>query len=159
MKAIDLVKLIISIILCQLAGFIGSIFTGPSIQTWYVTLKKPVFAPPNWLFAPVWITLYLLMGIAAYLIWRRGFDRPQVKTALTLFAVQLILNILWSPAFFGLRSPIVGLIVIIILWIAILLTIRIFIKLSTVAGILLIPYILWVSVAAILNFSILLLNM
>jgi tryptophan-rich sensory protein len=159
MKAIDLVKLIISIILCQLAGFIGSIFTGPSIQTWYVTLKKPVFAPPNWLFAPVWITLYLLMGIAAYLIWRRGFDRPQVKTALTFFAVQLILNILWSPAFFGLRSPIVGLIVIIILWIAILLTIRIFIKLSTVAGVLLIPYILWVSVAAILNFSILLLNM
>ncbi len=159
MKSIDLVKLIISILVCQLAGLIGSIFTGPSITTWYATLTKPAFSPPNWLFAPVWTILYLLMGIAAFLIWRKGFDHSHIKKALTLFAVQLILNILWSPAFFGLRSPIFGLIVIIALWFTILLTIRIFLKLSMIAGFLLIPYILWVSFAAILNFSILILNL
>ncbi len=158
MKVLDLVKLIISIILCQLAGLIGSLFTGSSIQTWYVTLKKPVFAPPNWLFAPVWTILYLLMGIAAYLIWRRGFDQPQVKTALSLFAVQLILNALWSPVFFGLRSLLAGFIVIVILWIAILLTIIRFSKLSTIAGVLMIPYLLWVSFATIINYSLIVLN-
>jgi tryptophan-rich sensory protein len=158
MKTIDIVKLIISIILCQFSGLIGSIFTGPSIQTWYVTLKKPVFAPPNWLFAPVWTILYLLMGIAAFLIWRKGFDQPQVKTALSLFAVQLILNALWSPVFFGLRSLLAGFVVILILWVAILLTIIRFFKLSMIAGALLIPYLLWVSFATLINFSLIVLK-
>jgi len=158
MKAIDIVKIIISIVICQFAGIIGSIFTRASIPTWYATLTKPVFAPPNWLFAPVWTALYLLMGVSAYLIWRKGLSVPQVKTALTIFAAQLILNAIWSPVFFGLRSPLAGFIVIVLLWITILSTILTFFKISKIAGLLLIPYILWVSLATILNFSILILN-
>ncbi len=98
------------------------------------------------------------MGVSAFLVWREGFYKPQVKTALTIFTVQLILNAVWSPVFFGLRSPLAGLIVIVILWIAILLTTITFVKLSVVAGLLLIPYILWVSFAAVLNFYIYILN-
>ena len=157
-KAIDILKLVLSIIICLGAGFIGSIFTTPAIPTWYATLKRPPFAPPNWLFAPVWTTLFVLMGISAFLVWRRGLNDPQVKIALGIFIVQLILNALWSVMFFGLRSPLAGLIDIAILWIAILLTILNFFKISTAAGLLLIPYILWVSFAAVLNFSIWRLN-
>jgi tryptophan-rich sensory protein len=158
MKAIEIVKLVVSIIACQLAGLIGSIFTTPSIPTWYASLRKPVFTPPNWLFAPVWTALFLLMGVALFLIWRKGLGIPGVKVALIIFIVQLIFNILWSVAFFGLKSPLFGLIVIVILWIAILLTIINFYRLSTVAGLLLIPYIVWVSFAGILNFSLFTLN-
>ena len=157
-KAIDILKLVISIIICLGAGFIGSFFTTPAIPTWYAILKRPPFAPPNWLFAPVWTTLFVLMGISAFLVWRRGLNDPQVKIALGIFIVQLILNALWSVMFFGLRSPLAGLIDIAILWIAILLTILNFFKISTAAGLLLIPYILWVSFAAVLNFSIWRLN-
>ncbi len=157
-KVIEILKLVICIIICQSAGFIGSVFTSPSIPTWYATLKKPSFTPPNWLFAPVWITLFTLMGISAFLVWRKGLDDQQVKKALIIFAVQLIFNTLWSVAFFGLRSPLAGLIVISILWIAILLTILNFFKISMTSGLLLIPYILWVSFAAVLNLSILILN-
>jgi benzodiazapine receptor len=157
-KVIDILKLVVSVIICLGAGFIGSVFTTPSIPTWYATLKRPSFAPPNWLFAPVWTTLFVLMGIAAFLVWRRGLNDPQVKIALGIFIVQLILNTLWSVMFFGLRSPLGGLIDISILWIAILLTILNFFKISTTAGLLLIPYILWVSFAAVLNFSIWRLN-
>ncbi len=159
MKVIEVLKLIISILICQFAGVIGSIFTQSSIPTWYATLAKPTFAPPNWIFAPVWTTLYLLMGVSAYLIWRKHTRYvPQVKTALLIFAAQLILNTIWSPIFFGLRSLFTGLVVIAILWITILLTILSFLKVSKAAGLLLVPYILWVSFAAILNFSIFILN-
>lgn len=155
---ITISKLITSIVICQLAGVIGSIFTRPAIPTWYATLEKPSFTPPNWVFSPVWITLFLLMGIAAFLVWNKGLSDEQVKIALGVFGVQLILNVLWSVMFFGLRSPLAGLIEISILWIAILLTILYFFKVSNMAGILLIPYILWVSFAAVLNFSIWRLN-
>lgn len=148
----DLLKLIASIIICQLAGFIGSLFTSPAIPTWYETLRKPSFNPPNWLFSPVWITLFLLMGISLFLVWKKGMKERIVKVGLSLFAIQLMLNILWSILFFGLKSPLLAFIEIIILWFAILLTILKFFKISKPAGLLLLPYILWVSFAAFLNF-------
>ena len=150
----DIAKLLISIIACQFAGFIGSIFTTPSIPTWYATLQKPFFTPPNWLFAPAWITLYLLMGISAFIIWRQEINKERVREALIVFLIQLILNSLWSVVFFGIKSPLYGVVVIIVLWIAILFTILKFFKLSTVAVGILLPYILWVSFAAVLNISI-----
>ena len=155
---IEILKLVMSIVICQLAGVIGSVFTTPAIPTWYATLKKPSFTPPNWVFSPVWITLFVLMGIAAFLVWNKGLGDRWVKIALSIFAAQLILNVLWSVMFFGLRSPLAGLIDIAVLWIAILVTILYFLKVSNMAGILLIPYILWVSFAAVLNFSIWRLN-
>jgi benzodiazapine receptor len=157
MKFIDILKLIASIILCQLAGFLGSLFTTPAIPTWYQTLHKPFFTPPNWIFSPVWISLFILMGISLFFVWWRT-DHPKVKTALIFFFVQLILNILWSAAFFGLRSPLLGLMDIILLWIAILFTILNFSKVSKFAGVLLVPYLLWVSFATVLNFSLWILN-
>ena len=158
MGAKDIVKLVVSIVACQCAGLIGSVFTTPNIPTWYATLEKPFFTPPSWLFAPAWIILYVLMAIAAFLIWRKGLLEEGVKCALIVFLVQLVLNALWSVVFFGLQSPLYGMVVIIALWIAILLTIIKFFKLSTAAGALLLPYILWVSFAAVLNISIWVLN-
>jgi len=150
----DILKLIGIIIICQLAGFIGSLFTTPAIPTWYKTLTKPSFNPPNSIFSPVWITLFLLMGISLFLVWQKNHKDRKVKIALLFFTVQLVLNILWSILFFGLKSPLGAFIEIIILWFAILLTIIKFFKVSKPAGLLLLPYILWVSFAALLNFSI-----
>ena len=157
-KASIVLKLVISLIACQCAGLIGSLFTTPAIPTWYAALEKPPFTPPNWLFAPAWVTLYLLMGVAAFLVWRKGLSEEGVKPALVIFLVQLVLNALWSAVFFGLKSPIAGAIVILLLWVAILFTILRFFRLSPTAGSLLIPYILWVSFAAALNISIWILN-
>lgn len=154
----DIVKLLVSVVVCLIAGFIGSIFTNANIPTWYAALKKPSFAPPNWVFAPVWTVLFVLMGIAAYLVWRQGLSNPAVKTALIIFIVQLIFNMLWSLVFFTLKSPLFGFVVIIILWLLILFTIIYFFNISKVAGILLIPYIVWVSFASILNFMLWRLN-
>lgn len=154
----DILKLVVSILACQCAGLIGSIFTMPAIPTWYESLAKPSFTPPSWLFAPAWVTLYILMGVAAFLIWRKGLDIRNVKTALIIFLVQLVLNALWSAIFFGAKSLIGGAVVIVLLWIAILFTILRFFKISAAAGGLLIPYILWVSFASVLNISILALN-
>lgn len=145
-------------IICLLAGVIGSIFTTPAIQGWYATLVNPSFNPPNWVFAPVWTGLYLLMGISAFLVWRKGLDNHLVNSGLRIFILQLILNTLWSFLFFGLKSPLLGLIEIVLLWIAIVLTILSFFRVSKLAGILLLPYILWVSFATILNFSLWRLN-
>jgi len=130
----------------------------PRIPTWYKTLKKPPFTPPNWLFGPVWITLYLLMGIAVFLIWRGGLEQGGSLTAFIIFWVQLAINILWSVIFFGFRSLVGGAVLIIILWIMILVTIISFFGLSNVAGGLLIPYIVWVSVASYLNIGVWRLN-
>jgi len=146
-KVNDLLKLVVSIILYQMAGLLGSLFTTPAIPTWYKTLNKPFFNPPNWIFSPVWISLFFLMGISLFLVWRR-LSHPRFKTALIFFFVQLILNILWSVAFFGLRSPLLGAINIILLWIAILLTILNFSKVSKIGGLLLNPYLIWVSFVA-----------
>jgi benzodiazapine receptor len=158
MGARNIVKLVVSLIACQAAGAIGSLATTPNIPTWYTALEKPAFTPPSWLFAPAWITLYVLMAIAAFLIWRKGLGEEGVKCALTVFLVQLVLNALWSVVFFGLQSPLWGMVVILALWIAILLTIIKFFRLSVAAGSLLLPYILWVSFAAVLNITIWVLN-
>ncbi len=158
MKFIHVLKLLVSIILCQLAGLIGSLATVPSIPTWYESSKKPSFSPPNWIFGPVWTGLYTLMGISLFMVWQRRVDHSQSKTALILFFIQLILNALWSVAFFGVRSPLLGLFDIVLLWIAILLTIKSFFGISKAAALLLLPYILWVSFAVLLNFSLWILN-
>ncbi len=157
MKIKDILKLVISIILCQLAGFLGSLFTTPAIPTWYKTLRKPFFTPPNWIFGPVWISLFILMGISLFMVWRRQ-NHPLFKTALIFFFVQLILNVLWSAAFFGLRSPLLGFVDIALLWVAILLTIQHCLRISRMAGLLLLPYIIWVSFAVALTFSLWILN-
>ena len=151
-------KLLASIIVCHTAGFIGSIFTTPAIPDWYTGLTKPIFNPPNWIFFPVWITLFLLMGISLYLVWSGGLEDEKVKQAVIIFAVQLLLNIAWSLLFFGLKSPFLAFLEIIILWIVILINIVQFYSISKTAGLLLLPYILWVSFAAILNFFIFTLN-
>ncbi len=158
----DVIKLVVSILICQGAGGIGALFTTPAIPKWYKGLKKPGLTPPNYVFGPVWVTLYLLMGIAVYLVWREGFDQSGVTAAavaaFSLFWVQLIFNILWSAVFFGLKSLSGGIIVIIILWIMILVNIVLFFRISPVAGGLLIPYIVWVTIAANLNIQLWRLN-
>ena len=144
-------RLIVSLVMCQLAGIIGTFFTVNSISTWYASLNKPSFNPPGWIFGPVWITLYILMGISFYLIWMKK-DNCNFKLLSSLFLIQLILNSLWTIIFFGLHSPFYAFIEIIILWIMILLCIILFYKISKISSYLLIPYLLWVSFASILNF-------
>ncbi|NWF54031.1 MAG: tryptophan-rich sensory protein [Syntrophaceae bacterium] len=157
-KGTDISRLIIAVLVCQAAGLIGAFFTRPAISTWYAELIKPRFTPPDWVFGPVWISLYILMGIAAFLVWSRGFHHQVVRRALAIFGVQLGLNALWSFLFFGLRSPLAGLIGISVLGIAIIFTVRSFLQVSRTAGLLLIPYFLWVSFASGLNLSIWWLN-
>jgi benzodiazapine receptor len=154
----NITKLIISIVICQLAGVIGSFFTMDAIPVWYDTLAKPSFNPPSSVFGPVWIFLYLLMGISLFLVWKEDLKNKQVKTAFMIFMIQLVFNAAWSIVFFGMRSPVGGLIVIVILWILILITTLKFLKISKTAGMLLVPYLLWVTFAAILNYSIFTLN-
>ena len=152
------IKVTVCILLCLSAGVIGSYFTVAAIPDCYATLAKPSFSPPNWVFAPVWTLLYILMGLAAASVWNKGLHNPQVRTALVAFLIQLILNTIWSVLFFGLRSPLYGLIDILFLWAMILVTIAQFSKVSTPAALLLIPYILWVTFASGLNLGIFLLN-
>jgi translocator protein len=154
----DLPKLIVSVIGCEVVGFVGTPFTISAIPTWYSTLNKPFFAPPNWIFGPVWMLLYLFMGVAFYLIWKQGWQKKKVKTAGMFFLGQLALNFLWSPIFFGLRAPLPGLIVIGAMWVVIVMTMKKFYPLSRLAFYLLVPYLLWVSFATLLNAAIVILN-
>jgi len=158
MKLKSFLKLVAFIGVCELAGAVGSVFTSSSIKTWYVGLVKPALNPPNWIFAPVWIILFALMGVAAFIIFEKGADKKEVKEGLGIFAVQLSLNILWSYLFFGLQSPVTAFIEIIFLWIAIATTIISFSKISKPAAWLMLPYILWVSFAGYLNLVIWLIN-
>ena len=151
-------KLIVSLAVCGLAAFAGSLFTTSKIPTWYAGLNKPFFTPPNWLFAPAWTTLYVLMGISLYLVWQKGTEVPGVKKGMTIFLVQLVFNSAWSIVFFGLESPLGGVAVIVVLWVAILLTMIQFFKLSKAAGWLLVPYLAWVSFASALNVAVFILN-
>ena len=153
-----IVKLLVVLVATFLAGFIGQIFTMPSIPTWYAALNKPFFNPPSWIFGSVWTTLYILMAVAAWLVWDKSRDDKKVKTGLMLFGVQLGLNSLWSIIFFGFHLPWLALIEIVFLWLAIFLTIKAFARVSRLAGWLLIPYIIWVSFAMILNLAIGVLN-
>jgi len=154
MKKTDWFKLILSIIICQLAGVIGAIFTAKSVGTWFLTLNKPSFNPPAWVFAPVWTSLYLLMGIALFLIWKN----KKTGFAVQVFIIQLILNTLWSFLFFGLRNIQYAFIEIILLWVSILICIILFYRVSKIASYLLIPYIIWVSFASALNYELMRLN-
>ncbi|MCR4440064.1 MAG: tryptophan-rich sensory protein [bacterium] len=148
-------KLVVGIGVCLLAVVLGSVFTSSGVRTWYPTLNKPPFTPPGWLFGPVWTVLYILMGVAVALVWQRSSG---VNAALTVFSVQLVLNVLWSLFFFGLRLPALALVDIALLWGAIVATLVLFWRTQPAAGALLVPYLLWVSFATMLNASIVWLN-
>lgn len=150
-------KLAVSILIPLLIGFLGGIITSSSVRSWYKTLNKPSFNPPNWLFSPVWTILFILIGISFYLVWKKNFGNNR-NIAIGVFLFQIILNFLWSLLFFGLRNPLFALIEIVILWIVILINTITFYRISKVAGILLIPYLIWVSFATILNYFIFKLN-
>lgn len=146
---------LLSILTAQSAGLLGSIFTTSSIPTWYINIIKPEWNPPSWIFGPVWITLYTLMGIAAYLIWK---NKNTSRHALTLYGIQLLLNALWSILFFGLKNPGLAFAEIIVLWVFIVGTLISFWKIDKRAGALLLPYLAWVSFAVFLNYTIWQLN-
>ena len=156
--------LFVSVLVCQLSGIIAAYWTIPSLFTWYPNLQKPVFTPPNWVFAPVWTLLYLLMGISLYLIWRelylnkKKIDKSSISFALEIFAIQLLFNIWWPVIFFGLNAPFTGMAEMAILLILIIITIVSFLRINRVSAYLLIPYILWTVYALVINISIVILN-
>ncbi|WP_282051361.1 TspO/MBR family protein [Maribacter aquivivus] len=149
-----LTYIFIGIAICSVIGFLSSVVTQSSVNGWYMTLNKPSFNPPNWIFAPVWSALYIMMGISAGWVWAKGFHHKYVKTGLYHFGFQLLLNGLWSIVFFGLKQPFYGLLVIMALLVVLSLTIKWFNVVSKFAAILLIPYLLWVCFATALNYKI-----
>ena len=154
-------RILIVVVTCLAIGYFSGMATQSSIKTWFPTLIKPSFNPPNWVFAPVWSMLYIMMGIAAGLVWNRmeaSKDKELVKKSLVFFAIQLGLNALWSVLFFGLRNPMLALIEIVLLWLMIYETYIKFGKIDKIAGYLFLPYLAWVSFASILNASIWWLN-
>lgn len=151
------IQLILSIAVCQLAGIIGSFFTSSSVDSWYSQLEKPWFNPPNWMFGPVWLLLYTLMGIALYLIYQKR-KKKLAKFALGLFFIHLAINASWSIVFFGMQEIFASFVMIIILWVMIVYLIMLFLKINKHAAWLFLPYLLWVSFAAVLNASLYFLN-
>ncbi len=153
-------KLVIAVGVSLGAGVVGSVFTAPAVQSgWYLELAKPALNPPAWVFGPVWTALYILMGVSVWLVWVNASAAPAARRrALIIFDIQLLLNIFWSIIFFGLHSPGIALIEIVLLWLAILATIIAFAKISRPAAWLLAPYIAWVSFAIYLNYTIWYLN-
>ncbi len=151
-------KLIIAVAVPLAVGGLSGFATAGGVATWYPTLTKPPFNPPAWVFGPVWTVLYIMMGVAAFLVWREGFATEGVKLALTVFAVQLALNGLWSILFFGMQTPGWALVEIIALWFAIIVTVVFFWRVVPAAGMLLLPYLAWVSFASVLNASLWWLN-
>jgi len=159
MKLNKITKIVVALIICLMVGYSASIVTRPSVETWYPTIIKPSFNPPNWIFMPVWTLLYILMAVAAGLVWDKIKEQNQeVKVALGFFLIQLTLNAIWSYIFFGLKNPMLALIEIALLWLMIYETYLKFIKINKTAGYLLIPYMAWVAFAGILNASIWWLN-
>lgn len=154
----DWTKLAICIVLCESTGIVGSLATFSAIPTWYAALSKPSFAPPNWLFGPVWTLLYAMMGIALYVVWQKGLEKTDVKKGMAFFGVQLVLNVVWSLLFFGLHSPGLALLDIVLLAATIAATAVQFKKVSSPAALLLVPYLAWVIFATALNFAIWQLN-
>ena len=151
-------RLIISLALPLLAGFLGSFFTAPAVTTWYAELIKPSFNPPSWIFGPMWTTLYILIGISVYLVWQQVNKNKKARTALWLFWIHLFFNAIWSIIFFGLQSPAWAFLDILILLALIVVLIVLFARINKSAALLLIPYLLWVSFASVLNYSIWILN-
>lgn len=152
MKTKSFIHLILCIALCQAVGGLGAIFTTPEINGWYATLQKPSFNPPNWIFAPVWTTLFILMGISLWLTLKSDPNHPQRKIALTWFGIQLALNLIWSLLFFKLHSPIAALVEVVFLWASILFWILKTYPVSKIGALINIPYLTWVSFASLLNF-------
>ncbi|HOZ56042.1 MAG: TspO/MBR family protein [Parcubacteria group bacterium ADurb.Bin316] len=152
------ITLFVSVAVCQLAGIVGSLFTAPAIPTWYAALKKPSFNPPSWLFGPVWITLYTMMGVSLYLIWQKRGEIKLAWPAIIFFLIHLAVNASWSIIFFGQKNIIGALILIVALWFMIVASIFLFYKINKTAAYLLVPYLLWVSFASILNYSLWRLN-
>jgi tryptophan-rich sensory protein len=150
---LSILKLISSIFLCFAAGAVGSLFTVKEVRGWFQTLQKPPFAPPDWIFGPVWTVLYVLMGIAFYLIWMSDVPKPFRNFAMILFMAHLIFNALWSVLFFGMHSPAWAMVDIIVLWIMVMALIGVFWTISQIAGLLLVPYGCWVSFAMVLNYA------
>lgn len=150
----NILKLFLSILICQGAGLVGSFAVRATEDTWYSTIKKPSSTPPNWVFGPVWIVMYGLMGVALYLVWVSQSGLGNKNIAIVAFMIHLILNVLWSFLFFYFKNPFLALIEIILLWAMILICVIVFFPLSQWAGILMIPYLLWVTFASGLNFSI-----
>lgn len=151
MRTKDWIALVSFLLLSLGAGGISSLFTTPAIPTWYATLVRPDIAPPSWVFGPVWTTLYLLMGIAAFFVWRKGRHHHAGRVALGLFLVQLALNALWSFIFFGLQNLPGAFVEIVLLWVMIVATMRAFAHVSRTAAWLLAPYLAWVTFAAYLS--------
>ena len=151
-------KVVLCVVVIEVIGALPAVFTNDAIQTWNATLIFPVGRPPNWVFGPVWATLFLLLGLSVALIWHVRCDPKPKKLALQVFSVQFALNLLWSPMFFGLQRMGLALIVIVLLWLAITLTFRLFSKIHPIAGWLLAPYLAWVSYATYLNAAFYLLN-
>lgn len=158
MKKRDIVPLVVSIVVCQLAGVLGSLATLPAIPTWYAGLTKPELAPPNWVFGPVWTTLFVLMGVAAFLVWKQGVKKRHVRIALWAFAMQLCLNVLWSVVFFGMQNLGAAFVEVVIFWLAIATTTLLFYKISRTAAYLMLPYLAWVSFASYLTYMLWQLN-
>jgi len=158
MKTKNVLGLVVAVAICEIAGGVGAILVAPNITGWYSTLVKPALNPPSFLFGPVWTTLYLLMGIAVFIVWKKGFERKDVKGAIKIFIAQLFLNAIWSPIFFGSQNIGLGLFDITALWISIVAVIVVFYKISKAAAWLLVPYLLWVSFALYLNLMIWRLN-
>lgn len=149
----DWAGLVVSILICFAVAGLGAVATNPEIRNWYQAIRKPAWTPPNWLFGPVWTVLYLAMAVAAWLVWKRaGWEANSV--ALWLFVIQLALNLAWSFIFFKYHSPAWAFVDIALLWIAILATAMKFAGVSAVAALLLVPYLIWVTYAASLNFAI-----
>ncbi len=157
-KLKQILKFIAALAVCFGVSGFGAVFTTNGSTSWYAQLEKPFFTPPDWVFGPVWTILYLLMAISAFLIWNKGLNYPKVKPALGLFLIQLALNAIWTPLFFGSHLILAAFIEIILLWLAIFATILVFKRISLLAAALLVPYLIWVSYAAILNGSIYFLN-
>lgn len=154
-----IIKIVLIVVICLVVGYFSGIVTRSAITTWYPTLIKPSFNPPNWVFAPVWTLLYIMIGVAAGLVWNRiDLEKETVKKALQFFAIQLALNALWSYLFFGLKNPMLAGLEIIILWLMIYETYLQFSKINKISGYLFIPYLLWVGFATILNGAIWWLN-
>jgi tryptophan-rich sensory protein len=183
MKTNNIFKFIVSVVVCEIAGIAGAVFTAPSISSgWYAGLVKPALNPPSWIFGPVWTMLYFLMGVALFLVWKnewhvvRPLMRPsgkkpwnkwserfwvgdlQKENIIAVFTIQLLLNAIWSPVFFGAHKPDLAFFILVALWCAIIYTIVNFYRVSRMAAWLLFPYILWVTFAGYLNFSIWQLN-
>lgn len=158
MKRRIFLEILLFVFISQCAGIVGSFFTASSVRTWYTVLEKSTLNPPSWVFGPVWFLLYTLIGIAVFLVWKKGWKQRQVKKAMVVFGIHWCLNAFWSILFFGLQNPGLALVEIVLLWTVIIYMMYLFLKISKPAFYLLIPYIFWVTFAMYLNFVIYALN-